>query len=53
MYGVLPGRDEELLEVTAEVYVDAQRRRLEAAGRPVSLDAIQPPVTQASAESPM
>jgi hypothetical protein len=52
MNGVLPGRDEELLNVTAQVYVDAQRRRLQADGQSVSLDAIQPPVTPTSAESP-
>lgn len=44
MNGVLPGRSDELLEVTAQVYVDAQRRRLEATGQAVSFDAIQPPV---------
>ena len=53
MDGVLPGRDQELLELTAEVFVDAQRRRLEAAGHPVSLDSIQPPVTPVSGESAM
>lgn len=52
MSGVLPGRDEELLDVTAQIYVDAQRRRLQASGESVSLDAIQPPVTPTSAESP-
>lgn len=53
MDGILPGRNAELLDVTAEVYVDAQRRRLESAGQSVSLDAMQPPVRPASAESPM
>lgn len=53
MEGVLPGRDAELLELTAEVYVDAQRRRLQAAGQPVTLEAMQPPVTPASGEAPM
>jgi hypothetical protein len=48
MEGVLPGADQELLQVAAQVYVDAQRRTLERAGQPVTLDAIRPPVQTAS-----
>ena len=46
--GVLPGTDRQLLNVAAEVYVDAQRRALQQAGRPVTLEAIRPPVQTAS-----
>jgi hypothetical protein len=46
--GVIPGRDKELLEVAAKVYVDARRRELQRAGGPVSLEAIRPPVQTAS-----
>lgn len=48
MDGVIPGRDQELLEVAAKVYVDARRRELQQTGGPVSLDAIRPPVQSAS-----
>lgn len=48
MDGVIPGRDKELIEVAAQVYVDARRRALQRAGGPVSLDAILPPVQSAS-----
>lgn len=48
MEGVLPGADKTLLDVAAEVYVDAQRRALEQAGQPVTLDAIRPPIQTAS-----
>jgi len=44
MDGVAPERNGELRSVTAEVYVDSERRRLNAAGRPVTLEAIMPPV---------
>jgi hypothetical protein len=46
--GILPGRAEELLAVTARVYVDAEKRRRAAEGLPVSLEAIRPPVLDAA-----
>jgi len=46
--GVVPGRDKELLEVAAKVFVDARRRELQRAGGPVTLEAIRPPVRSAS-----
>lgn len=49
--GVLPERDDELLELTAAVYVDAQRRLLRDAGEEVSLEAIRPPVQAADRQS--
>ncbi|MFO1092686.1 MAG: hypothetical protein U0992_05130 [Planctomycetaceae bacterium] len=45
--GVIAGRDKELLEVAAKVYVDARRRELQQAGGPVTLEAIRPPVQTA------
>jgi hypothetical protein len=48
MEGVLPGTDKQLLDVAAQVYVDAQRRALQQAGQPVTLDAIRPPIQTAS-----
>lgn len=50
MDGLAPGRTNDLLKVTAAVYVDAERRRLAAAGLPVTPESILPPVsTQAAA----
>ncbi len=46
--GVLPGSDRELLNVAAQVYVDAQRRALQQAGQPVTLESIRPPIQTAS-----
>jgi hypothetical protein len=48
MDGVIPGRDKELLDVAAKVYVDARRRELQQTGGAVSLEAIRPPVQSAS-----
>ena len=48
MEGVLPGTDKQLLDVAAQVYVDAQRRALQQAGQPVTLDAIRPPIQTAA-----
>lgn len=48
MEGVIPGRDKELIELAAQVYVDARRRALQQAGGPVSVDTILPPVQSAS-----
>ncbi|MBL8849972.1 MAG: hypothetical protein JNG89_09815 [Planctomycetaceae bacterium] len=50
MDGVIPGRDKELLDLAAKVYVDARRRELQQTGGPVSLDAIRPPVKAASGQ---
>lgn len=47
MDGVIPGRDKELLDLAAKVYVDARRRELQQAGGSVSLEAIRPPVQSA------
>jgi hypothetical protein len=49
--GILPGRTEELLAVTAQVYVDGQRRIRTASGETTSLEAIRPPVRTASGAS--
>lgn len=43
--GILDGRADALLAVTASVYVDAETKRRRAQGLPVSADAIQPPVS--------
>ena len=48
--GVIPGRDKELLDLAAKVYVDARRRELQQAGGPVSLESIRPPVQSASSK---
>ncbi len=42
-------RSAQLLQITAAVYVDSQRRAFEAKGLPFKLDAIRPPVQKASA----
>lgn len=50
--GVAPQRPQELLQVTASVYVDAERKRLTALGQPVTIESILPAVgTQAAANS--
>ncbi|WP_437229417.1 hypothetical protein SH661x_001429 [Planctomicrobium sp. SH661] len=46
LQGVAPERPQELLKVTAAVYVDAERRRLTALGEPVTPESIRPPVTR-------
>lgn len=50
--GVSPGRAQELLNVTASVYVDSERRRLTALGQPVTVESIRPPVVQQAAAAP-
>jgi hypothetical protein len=50
MEGVLPGTDKQLLDIAAQVFVDAQRRELEQAGQPVTLEAIRPPIQTASGD---
>ncbi len=52
MEGVASERSHELRSVTASVYVDSERRRLQALGRPVTLDAIMPPVADKSGVTP-
>ena len=49
MDGVSQERNAQLLQVTAAVYVDAQRKTFQAKGEPMRLDAIRPPVQKASA----
>ena len=50
--GVAPQRPQELLSVTASVYVDAERRRLTASGQPINIESIRPPVaTQTASEA--
>ncbi|WP_437202221.1 hypothetical protein [Planctomicrobium sp. SH664] len=44
--GVLPERPNQLLSVTAQVYVDAERRRLAAAGQQPTLQAVVPPAPE-------
>lgn len=44
MEGISEERNRQLLQVTAAVYVDAQRRAFAAKGQPFDLKAIQPPV---------
>jgi hypothetical protein len=48
MDGVIPGRDKELLDLAAKVYVDARRRELQQTGGTVSLETIRPPVQSAT-----
>jgi hypothetical protein len=43
--GVLAGRSQELLNVTAAVYIDYERRRLAETGQPVTLEAIKAPLS--------
>lgn len=45
--GVMPGRSEALLEVTAQSYIDEKRRLGEIAGAPMTLDQVRPPVAVA------
>lgn len=49
MEGLAPGRTNDLLKVTAAVYVDAERRRLAAAGQPVTVESILPPISAQAA----
>jgi hypothetical protein len=53
MDGVSAERNKQLLQVTAAVYVDAQRRQFAAKGQPFRLEAIQPPVQKVSGAEPM
>lgn len=48
MDGISAERNRQLLQVTAAVYVDAQRRAFAAKGEPFKLDAIQLPVQKAA-----
>ncbi|REJ74976.1 MAG: hypothetical protein DWQ29_16740 [Planctomycetota bacterium] len=50
--GVLPGRDAELLELTAEVYSDASVRRMQVTVPPVPIENERPPLRSASRLSP-
>ncbi|WP_437192722.1 hypothetical protein [Planctomicrobium sp. SH527] len=50
--GVSPERKNSLRNVTAQVYVEAERRRLSALGRPVTLEALMPPVAEKTAVQP-
>lgn len=45
--GVMPGRSDTLLEVTAQCYIDEKRRIGEIAGVPMTLDQVRPPVAVA------
>lgn len=47
--GILPGRSDELLQVTAQSFIDEKRRLGEIAGKPVSLEQVRPPVAVAPA----
>lgn len=49
--GLLPGRREQLLQLTAEVYVDGQRQMQARNGQDPSLELILPPVRSASGET--
>ena len=51
MDGILAGRADALLEVTAQCYIDEKRRQGVITGDPVSLKAIQPPVAIAPIQS--
>ncbi len=42
--GVIAGRSDQLLQVTAQCYIDEKKRRGEIVGEPVRLETIQPPV---------
>jgi hypothetical protein len=48
MEGLQPECRDRLLKLTAEVYVDAQRKARNEKGEPVSIEAIRPPVQTAS-----
>ena len=51
MDGVLDGRADALLEVTAQCYIDEKRRQGQVTGTPISLKSIQPPVAAAPAQT--
>lgn len=53
MDGLAKERREEVLKLTAEVYVDAQRRMRAARGEAVSIEAIRPPVQTAGGDTGM
>ncbi len=42
--GVIAGRTDQLLQVTAQCYIDEKKRQGEVTGEPVSLESIRPPV---------
>ena len=46
--GILAGRADALLEMTAQCYIDEKKRLGEISGEPVQLEAIRPPVASAS-----
>ncbi len=45
--GILPGRSDELLKLTAVLYVEQQKLQLHETGAPVTLEAVRPPVIPA------
>ena len=49
--GVVAGRADELLKLTAQCYIDEKKRLGQVSGVPVSLEAIKPPVASAQTES--
>lgn len=48
--GIMPGRADTLLEITAQCYIDEKRRLGEIVGEPATLEKVRPPV--AAAPSP-
>ena len=48
--GVIAGRADELLELTAQCFVDEKRRLGEVVGQPVSLESVRPPVAEGPGE---
>ncbi len=53
MDGISDERNRQLLQLTAAVYVDAQRRNFAAKGEPFRIESIKPPVQKASGAEPM
>ncbi len=49
--GVIAGRADQLLQVTAQCYIEEKKRRGEIAAEPVSLETIRPPVAIGSPSS--
>lgn len=47
MEGILPGRSDSLLEVTAQCYIDEKRRQGQISGNPMTLERVRPPVAVA------
>ncbi|RLS58881.1 MAG: hypothetical protein DWH91_01385 [Planctomycetota bacterium] len=43
--GIMAGRSDSLLQVTAQTYIDEKRRQGEITGEPLTLEAVKPPVT--------